>query len=53
MSNHMTHIIPTKLVKDFIQASTVHSEILYNTVVATVHLDVTALPPNRNLDLRF
>jgi hypothetical protein len=35
-SNHTTLIVQTKPVQDFIQASIVHSETLYNTIAATV-----------------
>jgi hypothetical protein len=40
----MALIIQTKQVQDFIQASTVRSEILFNTVVATVTLGVSHIP---------
>jgi hypothetical protein len=35
-SNHTALIIQTKQVHDFMQASTVHGETLFNTIVATV-----------------
>jgi hypothetical protein len=43
ISNHTTLIIQTKQVHDFIQASIVHSETLFNTVVATLTARVSQI----------
>jgi hypothetical protein len=42
----------TKQVQDFIQASTVHSETLFNTLVATVTLEVSHPSPLTEISTR-
>jgi hypothetical protein len=52
-SNHSALIVQAKLVRDFIQASTIRSETLYNIVATTVTPGVSKITNHSKSFIRF